>query len=75
MAKMKVYSTPTCSVCIQTKKFLHEKKIKFQDINVAEDQNAFQEMVEKSGQVAVPIIDIDGKIITSLSKLQEHIVN
>ena len=73
MAKVKVYSTPTCPACKQTKEFLHENKIEFQEINVADDQKALQEMMEKSGQMAVPVTDIDGEIITGFdkSKLQK----
>ena len=73
MAKVKVYSTPTCPACKQTKEFLHENKIEFQEINVADDQKALQEMVEKSGHMAVPVIDIDGEIISGFdkSKLQK----
>ena len=63
MAKVKVYSTPTCPWCHKAKEFLTENKIEFEDINVAEDQKAAQEMVEKSGQRGVPVIEIDGEMI------------
>ncbi|MBR9706335.1 NrdH-redoxin [Candidatus Pacearchaeota archaeon] len=68
MAKVKVYSTPTCPWCIKTKDFLKEKKIEFEDINVAENQEASKEMVEKSGQMGVPVIDIDGTIIVGFDE-------
>lgn len=61
--KVKVYSTPTCPWCVKVKEFLKENKIEFQDINVAADQKAANEMTEKSGQMGVPVIDIDGEII------------
>lgn len=63
MATVKVYSTPTCPWCIKAKQFLTENKIKYADINVADDQQAAQEMIDKSGQMGVPVLDIDGKII------------
>lgn len=63
MPKVKVYSTPTCPWCHRVKDFLKELKVEFEDINVAEDQKAAEEMVEKSGQRGVPVIDIDGEII------------
>jgi glutaredoxin-like YruB-family protein len=63
MAKVKVYSTPTCPWCHRVKEFLNENDIKFEDINVAEDQEAANKMVEKSGQRGVPVIEIDGEII------------
>lgn len=63
MPKVKVYSTPTCPWCHRAKEFLNEIKVEFEDINVAEDQKAGEEMVEKSGQRGVPVIEIDGEII------------
>jgi glutaredoxin 3 len=60
---IKVYSTPTCPWCARTKDFLRKNNVKFQDIDVSRDANAAHEMVKKSGQMGVPVIDIDGKII------------
>lgn len=65
---VKVYSTPTCPWCVRVKDFLKEKNIEFEDINVAEDTNAAQEMVEKSGQMGVPVLDINGTIIVGFNK-------
>ena len=61
--QVKVYSTPNCPWCHKTKDFLTENKIAFDDINVAEDEPARNEMIEKSGQMGVPVIDINGRII------------
>jgi len=55
---VKVYSTPTCPWCARTKEFLKEKKVEFEDINVAEDEKARDHMIEKSGQMGVPVIEI-----------------
>jgi len=66
--KVKVYSTPTCPWCEKVKDFLKDKKVKYTEINVAGDQKAAQEMVEKSGQMGVPVIEIDGKIIIGFDK-------
>lgn len=63
MAKILVYSTKTCPYCQMLKKFLNENKIEFQEIDVNEDEEAANEMVEKSSQVGVPVTDINGKII------------
>lgn len=62
MAKVKVYSTATCPWCVKAKEFLKENNIEFEDVDVAEDEKAREEMVEKSGQMGVPVIDIDGEI-------------
>tara|TARA_Y100000310_G_scaffold303601_1_gene342093 strand:+ start:1027 stop:1266 length:240 start_codon:yes stop_codon:yes gene_type:complete len=63
MAKVKVYSTPTCPFCVKAKEFLKEHNIDFENIDVSKNQEAAKEMVDKSGQMGVPVIDIDGEII------------
>jgi glutaredoxin-like YruB-family protein len=63
MSKVKVYSTPTCPWCARTKEFLKEHKIEFKDIDVSTDHEAAHEMMEKSGQMGVPVTDINGEII------------
>lgn len=66
--QVKVYSTPTCPWCMKTKQFLRENNINFQDIDVSSNQAAAEEMVEKSGQMGVPVLDIDGEIIVGFDK-------
>jgi glutaredoxin-like YruB-family protein len=66
--KVKIYSTPTCPFCMMSKKFLKENNIDFEDIDVSTDQAKAKEMVQKSGQMAVPVIDIDGEIIVGFDK-------
>jgi glutaredoxin-like YruB-family protein len=68
MKKVTIYSTPTCPYCVLVKNYLEEKGIKFEYIDVSSDQEKASEMVEKSGQTGVPVIDIDGKIITGFDK-------
>lgn len=65
---VKIYSTPTCPWCIRTKQFLKENNIEFEDIDVSTNQAAAEEMVRKSGQMGVPVLDIDGGIIIGLDK-------
>lgn len=65
---VKVYSTPTCPHCHMAKEFLKEQNIAFEDINVAEDEKGRNEMIEKSGQLAVPVIEINNKIIIGFDK-------
>jgi len=60
---IKVYSTPTCPWCMKVKDFLKEHKIKFENIDVSRDVKAAHEMVKKSGQMGVPVIDLNGEII------------
>lgn len=66
--KVIVYSTPTCPWCFKAKDFLKEKGIRFVDKDVASDKAAREEMMEKSGQMGVPVIDIDGQIIVGFDK-------
>lgn len=65
---VKVYSTPTCPYCKLTKEFLTEQKVSFTDINVADNPTAANEMVKLSGQMGVPVIDVDSKIIVGWNK-------
>jgi glutaredoxin-like YruB-family protein len=70
--EIKVFSIPTCPFCKKTKKFLNEKGIEFEDINVMEDEKGREEMVKKSGQMNVPVIEInksgDAVIIVGFEK-------
>jgi glutaredoxin-like YruB-family protein len=68
MAKVTVYSTSWCPWCSKVKDFLKEKKIPFKDINVENNPEAAQEMANKSGQMGVPVLDIDGKIIVGFNE-------
>ena len=63
MTKVIVYSTQTCPWCQKTKDFLKQNKIDFKEIDVGNDEKAAKEMMDKSGQMGVPVIDIDGTII------------
>ena len=63
MAKVTVYSTPSCPWCHKATDFLKENNIKFEGKDVSSDEAARKEMTEKSGQMGVPVLDIDGTII------------
>ena len=66
--KVIVYSTPACPYCHMAKQFLKENNIEFKDIDVSVDHKAAEEMIEKSGQMGVPVIDVYGKIIIGFDK-------
>ena len=66
--KVKIYSTPTCPYCLRTKQFLKENNIEFEDIDVSSNQAAAQEMIQKSGQMGVPVLDIEGQIIVGFDE-------
>jgi glutaredoxin 3 len=63
-----VFSTPSCSFCNMAKKYFREKGIKFRDVDVSRDQAAAHDMVRRSGQSGVPVIDIGGKIIVGFDR-------
>ena len=65
---VKIYSTPSCPWCIKTKEFFKKNKIAFKDIDVGADQKAAQEMIKKSGQTGVPVLDINGTIIVGFDE-------
>ena len=60
---IKIYTTPTCPWCKKTKEFLKENNIEYEEIDVSGNQEAQKEMIDKSGQMGVPVIDIGGEII------------
>ena len=65
---IKVYSTLTCPYCITLKNFLKERGVQFEDIDVSSDLKAQEEMIKKSGQLGVPVVDIDGEIVVGFDK-------
>ncbi|MFH1837326.1 MAG: glutaredoxin family protein [Candidatus Omnitrophota bacterium] len=68
MKNIKVYSTPTCPYCVRAKQFLKDNNIEFEVVDIAADPAAAQEVVAKSGQMGVPVLDIDGEIIIGFDK-------
>ena len=65
---VKVFSTPTCPYCVTLKDYLKDKNIEFEDIDVSADKSQLDEMVEKSGQMGVPVITINDEVIVGFDK-------
>lgn len=63
-----VYSTPTCVFCKNVKAYFEDKGIKYEEINVLADSAKAQEMIDKSGQMGVPVTDYKGTIIVGFDK-------
>ena len=63
-----MFSTPTCSFCNAAKGYFRQKGIKYSDVDVSRDQAAARDMVRRSGQMGVPVIDIGGKIIVGFDR-------
>ena len=68
MKKVTIYSTPTCHFCQMTKEFLKEKGIEYTDYDVSTDLEKRKEMIEKSGQMGVPVIYIDDEMMVGFDK-------
>ena len=66
--KVVVYSTPTCPYCKRAKDYFSRKGIPFVDHNVAQDRDAAKEMIQKSGQMGVPVIVIDGEVVVGFNQ-------
>ncbi|OGZ85590.1 MAG: NrdH-redoxin [Candidatus Staskawiczbacteria bacterium RIFOXYD1_FULL_39_28] len=65
---VKIYSTPTCVYCKTLKGYLAKNNIQFEDIDVSKDEKQLQYMIKVSGQMGVPVIEIDDNIITGFDK-------
>ncbi len=68
MQKVEIYSTPSCHFCHMAKDFFKEKNVSFTDHDVASDPARRQEMVDKSGQMGVPVIIIGNELIVGFNK-------
>ncbi len=63
-----VFSTPNCPYCNMAKRYLRERGIRFRDVDVSRDPAAARDMVRRSGQQGVPVIDINGKIVVGFDR-------
>lgn len=70
MAKVTLYTTPTCVYCKAAKEFFSENNVEYDEKDVSKNEADLQEMVKKSGGMAVPVIDIDGKVLVGFNKDQ-----
>lgn len=63
-----IYTTPTCAYCKMAKQFFLANKIQYQEHNVVEDEKARAEMVERSHQLGVPVIDVNGEVVVGFNR-------
>lgn len=68
MSKIIVYSTPSCPYCTLVKDYLKQKGVEFEERDVSKDRVSAREMIEKSGEMGVPQIDINGTIIVGFNR-------
>ena len=67
---VKIYSTSSCGYCVKAKNYFRQNKVPFTEYKVDQDQRKADEMVRKSGQMGVPVIDIHGKIIVGFNQAE-----
>lgn len=65
---VKVYSTPSCPWCARVKQFFRDNGVPFEDVDVSRDVAAAREMVRKSRQMGVPVVDFGGEIIVGFNE-------
>ena len=70
MKEVTIYSTPTCHFCQLAKEFFKEKGVKYQEYDVLSNLEKRQEMVDKSGQLGVPVISIGGNIVVGFDQVE-----
>lgn len=68
MPKIKIYTAPGCPYCVALKEFLKEKKFEFEEVDVTKNELAAEEMIKKSGQTGVPVLEIDGQIVIGFDR-------
>jgi len=63
-----IYTSPTCSWCEAVKNYLRAREIDFEEVDVSADTDRAQELVERSGQYGVPVVDIDGEMVVGFDR-------
>ena len=66
--KIIIYSTPNCPYCIKAKEYLKEKGVEFEEIDISKDQEAAQDIMKRSKQMSVPVIEINGELVIGFDK-------
>jgi glutaredoxin 3 len=66
--KVKIYTTPTCPYCEMAKQYFKSKNIDYEEVDVSSDIEAAREMIEKTGQMGVPVIEIGDTIIIGFNR-------
>ncbi len=70
MSNITIYTSPTCGFCHMAKEYFKAKKIEFVEKDVSQDAAALEEAVAKSGQMGIPVIDIDGTITVGFNRVE-----
>ncbi len=74
--KIRIFTTPACPYCFTLMEFFKERNIEFEEIDVSQDEKARQEMIEKSGKMEAPILEIDSEIVIGFDRKKiEELLN
>jgi glutaredoxin-like YruB-family protein len=68
MATVTIYTTPTCVYCKMAKEFFAKNNVAYQELDVIDDEAAREEMIQKSHQLGVPVIEVNGEIFIGFDK-------
>lgn len=63
-----VFTTPTCSWCTRVKSYLAQRRVPFREVDVSRDSSAARDLVRRTGQMGVPVVEIDGRPIVGFDK-------
>lgn len=69
-----VYTTPTCGYCHMMKQYLKSKGVEFSEKDITVDKKAYEEILDKTGRLGVPVLDVDGKIVVGFDRNKVDIV-
>lgn len=68
MAKIKIYTAPGCPYCYLLKEYLKSKNVSFEEIDVSKDEKAAKELIQKTNQMVVPVLEFNGEIVVGFDK-------
>lgn len=68
MSKVTVYTSPTCAYCHMLRQYLQDNQVEYEEIDVTQDQESARQMVAETGQMGVPVTNIDGTYIIGFAK-------
>ncbi len=68
MSKVTIYTTPSCVYCRMAKDFFKKNNVEYTELNVVDDEKAREDMIKKSRQLGVPVIDVDGEIFVGFDQ-------
>lgn len=68
MSQVTIYTSPTCAYCHQLRSFLEDQEVEFEEVDVTQDQEAARRIVSETGQMGVPVTEINGTYILGFAK-------